>query len=50
MPQCQECKFFKANEEDVAKGTCFGHDVEAETDAASCPTQSFQPKEEEKTE
>jgi len=45
MPKCQECKHFKAEEENAAKGDCFGHEVDAEMDADQCPTKSFEPKE-----
>jgi len=44
MPACKDCKFYKADEHDSAKGDCFGHEVEAEKDANYCPQDSFQPK------
>lgn len=42
MAKCKDCQFYEPSDEFPGKGDCYGHEVDGETDADSCPTKSFQ--------
>ncbi|HMK53362.1 MAG TPA: hypothetical protein VK444_01140 [Methanobacteriaceae archaeon] len=41
MPQCSQCKFYDAIDEE--KGNCFGQEVPGDMDASKCPVNAFRP-------